>query len=312
MSKLHFAATVSALIAINCGDDSHLRVVADAGTGGSTSAPATGGVGGALPLGTGGSPSSGGTGGATQSTGMGGSSMTGGTGGASTAIGSGGNMPGSGGGAGSGSFGGAAGSRVDAFTSPDSSRDASNSDTADGNRSDGPDGAELPVRDAAVSDNPAKTDGEGSETTPGGICSEAPCLAALFIPCQPSGQCRISGSPSETTSLTAAYCYSNGVTQRQELDSTSHPTHLFFAEALDGALCFTIEATLSYTTSDVPARADYVFRDGDGNQVATAILFTDDGVLWVTCNGGAPAQLSKACANIATPLSGCETGPCEY
>jgi hypothetical protein len=129
------------------------------------------------------------------------------------------------------------------------------------------------------------------------------------VPCQPSGQCRVRAFASGDGD-TNVYCYSNGVKQRQAVDSSGDPMHLIFEETLNGALCFSIEATA--TRSSNPGRADYVFRDGDGNQVATGTLTSDDGALWVTCEGGAPAQISTACRSIATPFSGCETGPCEY
>lgn len=151
---------------------------------------------------------------------------------------------------------------------------------------------------------------EGGSTAWSGVCSEAPCLGALFVPCRPSGSC-ISNSPdSPISSQPVTNCYSNGVKQQVfQSSSNGTNTNLTLSQTRDSKVCFTIKASL------IPGAADayYVFIDGNGRQVATGTssFMTNAEVITVTCNGGSPAELSQACTETVN-FGGqkCSAGQC--
>lgn len=167
--------------------------------------------------------------------------------------------------------------------------------------------------DAGRLDTPAgpadARDGGGGETS--GLCTEVPCLAALFLPCQPTGVCTSDDmSASSTGQQTTTYCYPNGV--KQQSISVLNATSLtaVFIEKLGSKVCFTIEGNVTLSDGTV----SYVFRDGGGQQVATGTssATSDSEVVMVTCDGATPVQLSQSCMDIATSGKTCNTGSCTF
>jgi hypothetical protein len=153
---------------------------------------------------------------------------------------------------------------------------------------------------------------EGGTTAWSGVCSEAPCLGPLFVPCQPTGSC-VSNSPNAgISSQPVTNCYSNGVKQ-QVFQSASNGGNVSvtLSQARDSKACFTIKATLSAGGAD----AYYVFIDGNGRQVATgnSSFMTNVEVITVTCNGGSPVELSQACTGTVN-FGGekCSAGQCSF
>jgi hypothetical protein len=151
---------------------------------------------------------------------------------------------------------------------------------------------------------------EGGTTAWSGVCSEAPCLGPLFVPCQPSGSC-VSNSPSSGVSnQPITNCYSNGVKQQvAQLDSDGGNISVVLTQKRDSKVCFTIRAGLT-----AGGDASYAFFDGGGRQVARgASAITDSESVIVTCNGGSPVELSQACMDTVNfGGDSCSTGRCTF
>jgi hypothetical protein len=283
-------------LALGCSNGTGLQVSRDSGGAGgaSTTMPgpdafAPSGSGGAPGPGSGGSP---GSGGARTETSTGGAVSSGGH----TQVGTGGT-----------------GGGTSVAPAPDASASGGAPGTVDASKRDG-NGADRisPVEvPYAVSPDVAvwsdAGDG-GRETAPSDVCSEAPCLAALFLPCQPSGVCTSEDTSPATANQTYTYCYPNGVKQQSTMSLDGTKLNGVFTEKLGSVVCFSIEVS----SSDVASTALYVFRDGDGRQVATGILTTSTDTLMVTCEGAAPAQLSQSCMNTASTGNSCNTGACSF
>ena len=285
------------LITLGCSGSKGLRVVQDAaGSGGSSTlalgpdASATGGSGGTTSIGSGGAPGSGGilvesgTGGAGGSSSVATSSDASAAGGrrgtsdaAGLASGGGGGRFGTGGAGGTIGAGGAA------------LLDAGRLDT--------------PVAPADARD--------GGSGEPSGLCSVVPCLAALFLPCQPAGVCTSDDVTAPSTGKqTTTYCYPNGVKQQSTSVTNATSVTAVFTEKLGTKVCFIIEGNVALSDG----RVSYVFRDGGGQQVATgtASATSDSGVVMVTCDGATPVQLSQSCMDIASSGNACNTGSCTF
>jgi hypothetical protein len=142
-----------------------------------------------------------------------------------------------------------------------------------------------------------------------GVCSEAPCLAAIFLPCQPEGTCTsddVTGpSPGNQSST---YCYPNGVKQQVVTTLDGNVLTARFTEKRNAQACFTIDVSIQLPDGT----AAYVFRDGNGQQVGTGTSLMNSDLLTVTCNGSAPVQLSQACLDVASVASSCNTGVCSF
>ena len=310
-------ALVSALfIALGCSNGAGLQVSRDAdGAGGASTTMA--GPDAFVPSGSGGVPGtgSGGSGGARTETGLGGA--TGGVSGSGAtraetgvggAVSSGGRTQ-----VGAGGTGGGA----TVTPAPDASSSGGRIGTVDGsqrdsNVADGVSPVEVPASlDAFLPDVAVWSDAGdgGKEAAPSGVCGETPCLAALFLPCQPSGVCTSEDTttPSASNQI-STYCYPNGV--KQQITTRLDGTNLYgvFTEKLGSVVCFSIEVS----SSDVAATALYIFRDGDGRQVATGILTVSTDTLMVTCEGAAPARLSQSCMDTADTPNSCNTGRCSF
>ena len=305
-------ALVSVLfVALGCSSGAGLQVSRDAGGAGgaSTTMPGPDAF---VPIGSGGVPGtgSGGSGGARTETGLGGaaggvpgSGATRTEAGVGGAVNSGGRTQ-----VGAGGAGGAA----TVAPLPDASASGGRIGTVDASARDSSGADRIsPVEvaaslDALLPDVAVWSDAGdgGKDVEPSGVCSEASCLAALFLPCQPSGVCTFEYTTPSTSNQTSTFCYPNGVKQHFE------GTNLYgvFTEKLGTAVCFSIEVS----SSDMPTTASYVFRDGNGRQVATGLLTMSTDTLMVTCEGAAPALLSQSCMDAASPGNSCETGQCSF
>ena len=162
------------------------------------------------------------------------------------------------------------------------------------------------TREAAAGDAYGPFD-SGATESGAMACNEVPCLASLFLPCQPTAPCTAEQSSTPTGS-TSNTCYANGV--KQQVVSTLSGNDIFATstEKRDAGVCFTIEVSLSLTATS----ALYVFRDGAGNQVATVTAAVNTDVLIVTCNGEIPTQVSQACLDTASVSSTCTAGVCDF
>jgi hypothetical protein len=260
------------------------------------------------------SPDAGGTAGASTAVWGPDAMSAGGNGGASD-IGSGG-APGSGGTrADAGAAGG--GGRSTVSIGPDASVSGGTVGTLDASTPDSR-GADRSLRggdagpfDARLSDAAVPSDGgrDGGNAESAGVCSEAPCLAALFLPCQPTGVCTSDDTASPSTAnQTATYCYPNGVKQQSTAILNDTSVTILFTEKRDSTMCFTIEVSMLLSADT----ASYIFRDGNGQQVATGTASVSSDTVTVTCNGGTPAQLTQSCMDTASAGDACNTGWCTF
>jgi hypothetical protein len=185
----------------------------------------------------------------------------------------------------------------DTFGGPDAANDKGSSDVG------------VPdAKEASASEGHGAMDSAPIDSNP--LCSEVPCLASLFLPCQPSATCTSDDTTTTTPGAdsTSSYCYSNGVKQ-QTVSSLSGDGIIYtYIEKRDTGMCFTIEATISLTGGT----ALYVFRDGNGSQVATGTAALDTSILVVACNGGKATQVSQSCLDTASIPSACSTGSCVF
>jgi hypothetical protein len=152
-------------------------------------------------------------------------------------------------------------------------------------------------------------DGAGEETS--GVCSEVPCLAPLFVPCRPVGACTSDDVPTSSNGeQTITYCYPNGVKQQVSAISTATTMTAVLTEKLGSRVCFTIEGHVTLSGGTV----SYIFRDGDGQQVATGTGRTtpESEEVMITCAGATPVQLSQSCMDATSPGSACNTGSCTF
>lgn len=140
-----------------------------------------------------------------------------------------------------------------------------------------------------------------------GICAEAPCLASLFQGCVPEGSCTWEGG-SSPGGRGIATCYSNGVSVSDvELLNPPIPTGSVTV-ARNGTRCYSIDRS-SPLDGDV---ASYVFRDANGQQVATGTTTVDKiGSSVVTCNGSTATAVSDSCMNPTGDSSGCDMATCD-
>jgi hypothetical protein len=142
-----------------------------------------------------------------------------------------------------------------------------------------------------------------------GVCSEAPCLAALFLPCQPEGTCTSDDVTGPLTSnQSSTYCYPNSVKQQVVTTFDGNVLTARFTEKRNSQACFVIDVSMKLPEGT----AAYVFRDGDGQQVGTGTSLTNSDVLTVTCDGSAPVLLSQGCLDTASVGSSCNTGACTF
>ena len=309
-------ALVSVLfVALGCSNGTGLQVSRDSGGAGgaSTTLPepdafSPSGSGGAPGPGSGGSPGSGGARTETSTGGAAGGVPASGAARAETGVGgavnSGGQTQ-----VGTGGTGGA----TTVAPAPDASASGGTTGTVDASKRDS-NGADriapVEVPNAVSPDVAVWSDAGdgGNEAGAAGLCSEAPCLAALFLPCQPSGVCTSEDTSPVTANQTYTYCYPNGVKQQVTMGLDGTKLNGVFTEKRGSVVCFSIEVS----SSDVASTARYVFRDGDSRQVATGILTTSTNTLMVTCEGAAPARLSQSCMDTADTGNSCNTGACSF
>jgi hypothetical protein len=138
-----------------------------------------------------------------------------------------------------------------------------------------------------------------------GVCSQAPCLASLFQDCVPEGRCSVEGHSSPSAAFNTA-CYSNGVTV-STLGTYSGSTSIGSVTVRrNGTPCYEIDTSWETSASAV----SYVFRDANGQQVATGTTTVDNtGTVLVTCNGSTATTVSGDCATTGYS-SGCDMGTC--
>jgi hypothetical protein len=149
----------------------------------------------------------------------------------------------------------------------------------------------------------------GSDVPTGGIdggassvCVGAPCLASLYLACEPSGTCIFEGGASPSATY-GTVCYSNGVA-RSYTNTYSGPNTISSATvSLNHVRCYSIDT--SYLPSGGPI--SYVFRDGQGQQVATGIHDASTGTNTVTCNGSDATPVSESCLEPIGNSDACET-----
>ena len=148
----------------------------------------------------------------------------------------------------------------------------------------------------------------GSDISTGGMdggasatCAGAPCLATLYLACEPSGTCISEGGASPSATY-GTVCYSNGVARSFTNTYSGPNTISSVTVSLNHVRCYSIDASCPPSGSPI----SYVFRDGQGQQVATGIHDASTGFDTVTCDGGNAAPVSLACLEPIGDSNGCE------
>jgi hypothetical protein len=156
---------------------------------------------------------------------------------------------------------------------------------------------DVATADARDPDIDTATDGQSLS----GPCGKATCLIDLFRTCVPEGDC------AARLGSTVFYdiCYANGVTA-----SFQHSGYYETTTRVErnGVLCYSIKDSAPPNASAI----SYVVTDGNGNEVATGVTADESGSVTVTCNGGEPTMVSRACLEAPVPQSTCASGQCPF
>jgi hypothetical protein len=145
-------------------------------------------------------------------------------------------------------------------------------------------------------------------STGSGVCSEAPCLASLFLPCQPSGACTMQSLVTTDGWTRNNDCYSSGIKVQTASSGSGSVTVATYIVKRNDTVCYRIDGRLPTDS----ATASYSFFDGSGVQVASGNINTNSSVLTVTCNGGKAVVLSDACQKATGDTSSCASGVCAF
>jgi uncharacterized membrane protein YgcG len=156
-----------------------------------------------------------------------------------------------------------------------------------------PDVANADARDPDIDTSP---DGQSLS----GPCGKATCLIDLFRTCVPEGDCAM------RLGSTVFYdiCYANGVTVSHHAGGYGQTTRV----ERNGVLCYSIKDSAPPNASAI----SYVVTDGNGNEVATGVTADESGSVTVTCNGGEPTMVSRACLEAPVSPSTCASGECPF
>jgi hypothetical protein len=137
-----------------------------------------------------------------------------------------------------------------------------------------------------------------------GVCGEAGCLTSLFQDCVPEGNCFAQGGGGPSARSTDI-CYSNGVRVFYvgAYNSSGNNVIKTLTVRRNGSLCYEMKTTSGGDVS-------LVVSDGKGQQVATGTAENDAGPVTMTCNGGRPTTVGKACLPSAGDSQACTLQAC--